>query len=320
MQKNESPLVSISMLTYNHEKYIQQAIESVLMQRVNFPYQLVVGEDASTDKTREIVLSYVERFPERFSLVFHDRNVGMEKNVLSVRPFLTGKYIACLEGDDYWTDPDKLQRQVDFLETHPEYIGTSHDVLDVDENGEDYPQSSSYFKGRVYTLKQVEQYLLAGHTSTLLYHRFHPMLGEQGMEIYNRYNIVGDRKLNLVLAALGDVYHLDGCMSAHRHPNTSWTQQKRPGGMSFHDYQTMGQLQQFAKELFGQDLVFGDVRWRAWFGTVAEYVRHPDPGNWEAVKTAWTAGNDQIEKVLYLIKHTATWPYRAVYRRRKERF
>lgn len=312
VEKTERPLVSISMITYNHEKYIQQAIESVLMQKVDFPYQLVVGEDASTDGTRKIVLSYAERFPERFHLVLHDQNVGMDKNARSVRPYLIGKYIACLEGDDYWTDPDKLQRQVDFLEAHPEYIGVSHDVQDVDEDGGPYPQSKSYYTGKVYTLDQVEQYLLAGHTSTLLYHRFHPIIGEQGMKIYDRYNITGDRKLNLVLAALGGVYRLDGCMSAHRHPSTAWTQQKRPGGMSFHDYQTMGQLQQFAKELFGKDLDFSKARMRAWFGTVAECICRPRRENWQALRTAFATDGQRGKKLWYLVKHTAEWPVRKI--------
>ena len=314
------PIVSISMLTYNHEKYISQAIESILMQQVNFPYQIIIGEDASTDKTREIILEYAKQFPERFYLIFHDHNVGMTQNALSLRPFLTGKYIACLEGDDYWIDPNKLQKQVEFLDQHPEYMGVSHKVLDVNENGGYYPQAKSYFKDKVYTLKHVEQYLLAGHTSTLVYKRYFSMLKEEEITIYNACNIVGDRKLNLVLAALGGVYRMDECMSVHRHSASAWTQQTQvqPGGMSYFDYQTMDQLSKLAKDLFSVDLDFSEMKMRAWFGTVIQWLRYPKQKNWEAIQTIFFSDNKKAQKLLYLLFHIISWPYRAILKKAEE--
>ncbi len=114
------PLVSIKMLTYNHAPYIAKAIECVLAQKSSFPFELVIGEDCSTDGTREIVFDYAQRFPEKIRVITSDRNVGMTQNSNRVNAALRGKYIAWCEGDDYWHSEDKLQLQVDYLERHPD--------------------------------------------------------------------------------------------------------------------------------------------------------------------------------------------------------
>jgi glycosyltransferase involved in cell wall biosynthesis len=109
------------MVTYNHESYIAQAIESVLMQNTNFEYKLIIGEDCSTDRTNEIVKQYTEKYPDKITAFLNKKNLGIKNNAKQIYTACTAKYIALLEGDDYWTDPLKLQKQVDFLETNPEY-------------------------------------------------------------------------------------------------------------------------------------------------------------------------------------------------------
>jgi glycosyltransferase involved in cell wall biosynthesis len=123
--------VSVHMLAYNHEKYIAQAIESVLMQNVKFDYEIVIGDDCSTDATREIIEGFRVRYPEKIRLVTSATNVGMFKNSQRVFEACKGEYIAILEGDDYWTSADKLQKQVDFLDTHPECVTCFHNVAVV---------------------------------------------------------------------------------------------------------------------------------------------------------------------------------------------
>jgi glycosyltransferase involved in cell wall biosynthesis len=131
----ETPLVSITCITYNHEKYIAQAIESFLMQRTNFPYEIIVGEDCSTDGTRQVVQDYCRRYPDIVKLVTSECNVGARRNGIRIRNEARGKYIAICEGDDYWTDPLKLQKQVDFLEANPDYVLCYHNVNKVDSGG-----------------------------------------------------------------------------------------------------------------------------------------------------------------------------------------
>jgi len=120
------PLLSVCIITYNHENFIAQAIESVLMQNTNFNFEIIIGEDYSTDKTREICQTFKNNYPEKIKLTLNDENIGMMPNFIRTLKACTGKYIALLEGDDFWTDPDKLQKQVDFLEANPGYAICFH--------------------------------------------------------------------------------------------------------------------------------------------------------------------------------------------------
>ena len=113
-----NPLVSVVVPSYNIEGYISQALQGILMQKTPFEFEIVVGEDCSTDTTRRILMEYVEREPHRFKLVLQERNVGLLRNFLDMLNVCTGTYIAVCDGDDYWTDPEKLRKQVDFLESH----------------------------------------------------------------------------------------------------------------------------------------------------------------------------------------------------------
>lgn len=109
------------MLTYNQENFIAQAIESVLMQQTDFRFELVIGEDCSTDKTRDIVKRYAKKYPQLIKLILHSKNVGLISNYVETYTQCTGKYVAICDGDDYWIDPLKLQKQVNFLVENEEY-------------------------------------------------------------------------------------------------------------------------------------------------------------------------------------------------------
>jgi hypothetical protein len=124
------PLVSIQMITYNHAPYIQRAVEGVLAQRTNFPFELVIGEDCSTDGTREIVHDYQRRYPEAVRVVTCEQNVGMHRNALRTLQACRGEFLAFCEGDDFWHHPAKLQIQVDFFLHNPDY-GMSHTNYDT---------------------------------------------------------------------------------------------------------------------------------------------------------------------------------------------
>ncbi len=113
--------VSVFMLTYNQEDYITQAIEGVLMQKTDFSVQLVIGEDCSTDNTRNIVLDYTQKYPGKIKLILNETNIGLIANYVKTYTQCKGKYVAICDGDDYWTDPLKLQKQVSFLEENPDY-------------------------------------------------------------------------------------------------------------------------------------------------------------------------------------------------------
>ncbi len=117
------------MCAYNHEKYIGQAIRGVMKQQTNFKYRLIIGEDCSTDNTRKIIKKYLAKYPSKIEVLFHDKNVGAYENSNALFKKCTAKYIALCDGDDFWTDKNKLQKQVDFLEKNPAYSFCFHDVF-----------------------------------------------------------------------------------------------------------------------------------------------------------------------------------------------
>lgn len=132
-----APLVSVGIITYNHENYIRQCLEGIMMQKTNFAIEVVIGEDVSTDNTRAIVKEFEQKYPGIIKPIYHDKNVGGGRNAYEfVYPRLSGKYIAICEGDDYWTDPYKLQKQVDFLEQNPDYVLCFHQIGIVDQHNE----------------------------------------------------------------------------------------------------------------------------------------------------------------------------------------
>jgi len=133
----EQKKVSICINTYNLEKYIAQAIESVLMQKVNFDYEIVIGDDASTDSTIAILENYRKKYPEILRVFYQEENKGRFVNLYRTLIQCTGEYIAFLDGDDFWTDENKLQRQVHFLDTNNKYAGIIHNSITVNEKNEE---------------------------------------------------------------------------------------------------------------------------------------------------------------------------------------
>src|SRR5687767_7690 len=119
--RHKAVKVSVHMPAFNHGPYIAQALESVLAQQVPFDYEIVVGEDCSTDDTRAIAVDYARRFPDRIQLLLHERNLGIFENDQRILAACRGEYIAWLESDDYWTSPVKLHKQVALLDAHTEF-------------------------------------------------------------------------------------------------------------------------------------------------------------------------------------------------------
>src|SRR5437660_1555605 len=131
--------VTVLLTTYNHEKYIAQALDSVLMQETDFDFELVILEDCSTDSTRDIVLAYQKKHPRKIRLRLAKRNVHSNKPFAEEFQAASSPYIAMLDGDDYWSSPAKLQKQVEFLKAHPDYMLCFHNALRVYEDEDRAP-------------------------------------------------------------------------------------------------------------------------------------------------------------------------------------
>lgn len=151
MEENEI-MVTIRCLAYNQEKYIRQCLDGFVMQKTNFPVKAIVHDDASTDATASIIQEYAEKYPNLIVPILEKENQYSKGKLSEVMyPYMTGKYMAICEGDDYWTDPLKLQKQVDFLESHPEYSMCFHQALRHHEGSNKPDELYSNIENRDYT-------------------------------------------------------------------------------------------------------------------------------------------------------------------------
>jgi glycosyltransferase involved in cell wall biosynthesis len=135
LEKIQNNVVSVFMLVYNQEGFISQTLESILHQKTTFPFNLVIGEDCSTDNTRAIIEAYKKQYPDKIKVISSSQNVGLINNFIRTVNYCDGKYIAICDGDDFWTDKHKLQMQVDFLENNSDYSISFTRKQDVLTNG-----------------------------------------------------------------------------------------------------------------------------------------------------------------------------------------
>ena len=213
--------VSVITATYNQEEYIAHAIESVLMQKVDFEYELIVGDDCSSDRTAEIVSDFASKHPNTIVPVIRKKNLGMTGNVMDLIFKAKGEYIAFIEGDDYWLDESKLQKQVDYLDTHPEYIAVFGRCIIVDEKEIRHPEverwSGFLAEGRDYTIKDFQEYTLPGQTATSMYRKVsYEELGKRIEQVKIPKDQMIDRMLVLLMLSLGKMYVMDEELAAYR--------------------------------------------------------------------------------------------------------
>lgn len=163
-------MISVIVPTYNHEKYIQAALDSIFAQQTEYSFEVLIGDDFSTDGTRAILQEYKSYYPNCIRLFLSPKNLGATRNAFNLLTNARGKYLATLEGDDYWTDPEKLQQQVDFLESHPEYIGCTHKFTVVDEDNHPLRnQGLSWIVQKdTFSLNDFDGILMPGQPSTFV--------------------------------------------------------------------------------------------------------------------------------------------------------
>lgn len=214
-------MVSVCMITYNHEPYIVQAVESALMQQTDFAYEIVIGEDCSTDRTRALLTDLQRRYPDKIRLLLPATNLGMMPNFMQTLKACAGKYIALLEGDDYWTDPRKLQKQVDFMESNPDFVLCYHSARVIQEGTEGEANFSNANQKEVSTIEDLIRGWFIMTATILLRREAMPEFPGWFAHVLN-----GDYALQLLLTHQGGkMYYLNEVMAVYRRHGTganSW--------------------------------------------------------------------------------------------------
>lgn len=216
-KKSNSPKVSVVSVSYNQEEYIRQTLEGFLDQQTDFDFEVVIADDASTDRTPEIIQEYADKYPRVIKPILRKKNIGVLQNFVDTLRAAKGKYIALCEGDDYWTDPEKLQRQFDFMESHPDYAVCFHPVRVVFENNEEKESIIPAIKGK---FRPTREDLLKRNfiqTNSVMYRR-------QPYENMPQEDILPvDWFLHLYHAQFGKIGFINRAMSVYRrHPGGIW--------------------------------------------------------------------------------------------------
>lgn len=228
-------MVSINCITYNHENYIREALDSMLMQKTNFKYEILIHDDASTDRTADIIKEYQNKYPDIIKPILQFENQyskGIKVSELNMRRAL-GKYIAMCEGDDYWTDENKLQKQVDYMEANPECTFCFHNAIVVDQMKNKktrivipwMPENRKIFqpKNKKYTSGELQ---LLGFIPTASF-----MFPKYVVENPPKWFLdapVGDNAIKLLASSKGYAYYIDDVMCIYRFnaPNSATTKWK----------------------------------------------------------------------------------------------
>ena len=219
---NQEIKVSVFCATYNHERYIRRTLDGFVNQKTKFKYEVFVHDDASSDGTKAIILEYAEKYPNIIIPILQNINqYSKGVNILKtyVLPKMRGKYIATCEGDDYWSDEYKLQKQVDFLENHVEYSACVHNSIREDM----FKKKISLFNDSLeaYDLNAEHVMLRGGadyHTSSLMYRVEYAMESNSDMrpDFFDKPKNIGDYPLSIFLTIKGKVRYLPDTMSVYR--------------------------------------------------------------------------------------------------------
>lgn len=220
------PLLSVWCITYNHEKFIAEALESFLVQETYFDFDIVIGDDCSTDNTVSIIESYQTKYPYKIKLLQNKYNRGFMHNFIRTLKACKGKYIAMCEGDDYWIDKHKLQKQVDFLKRNSGFSACFHNVKWIDGKGNtiklfhELPMKSTYdFRNAIQGwFIHMNSICMTTHTGIL-----NDLDHFKDLE-----TISGDRLLVALLATKGKIGYLNETMSVYRRNEGSITENSNP--------------------------------------------------------------------------------------------
>lgn len=213
--------VSVCMLTYNQAAYIQQALDSVLMQKINFDLEIIIGDDFSKDGTRDIIRDYAARYPHIIKPILRSRNIGVIPNLIEVLHSCSGEYVAMLDGDDFWTEDEKLQKQINYLEHNPGVVISAHNSKFLLPDGTTYlfnnlERYQQFEEGGVFT---IEDYIIRSffHTSSIVFRSSClPVFPEWFNHVF-----AGDFFLVLQLGLKGKFHYCKFSQSVYRINSTS---------------------------------------------------------------------------------------------------
>ena len=206
-----NPLISVVLITYNQKDTVGKALNSILSQKIDFAIEILIADDASRDGTQEIIKKYKDSRPDIIRLFLNEKNIKGTRNAYQLLMKTRGKYIASLEGDDYWIDERYLEKASHFLNIYTEYIAICYRSNAVDEYGKkilkDIGNKAFWmYDKKLYTIKDFAEWKMPGHCSAMVYRNIFKLYKDDYSIFYKVHPMIGDRTILMMLTALGDIY------------------------------------------------------------------------------------------------------------------
>lgn len=311
-------MVSVCVITFNHKDYIRKTLDGILMQNIDFPIEIIIHDDASSDGTADIVREYHNKYPDIIRPILQTENQFQKKIPAfqqHIIPLLRGKYVAHCEGDDYWTDPNKLKKQIDFLECNPDFIAVTHNVEYIDENDEPYQgyQDPSWTKmeNREMTLNDAEHRILIGQLATLVYRNLWGNLDSDFMNEYRESTSMnGDQKISLVMLLNGRVWRMSEQMSRYRKSFSNGSYNSRMKGKNLTGRVSDGIYQAISlAKHYGRDLKYDDAFDDNHRKALMLYLKNRTKENRDILKYVYKQHPNKKRVILKSIKYIVSIPF-----------
>lgn len=282
--------LSVLLLSYNHEKYIKQTLDSIISQKTNFRIKIIIHDDASTDKSQDIINEYISKYPELITGILQEENqFSKGANIFSdfMRQYIEGDYVAYCECDDYWIDEYKLQKQVDFLDTHPDYTACMHNCIMVNQDNEEIDCVYSIYapyKTHTYSLTRLAlNNSFPGQTASKVFRSKYMFYKTKEEEIaVNKLRTNGDVINNLYLLLNGKVYCMEDFMSAYRvvqAEGSSWTAANYGKNLSDKYFISSLDLRNYAKNFYNVKYKNYLVTFHSGLAACIKYLFRPNKEN-----------------------------------------
>lgn len=209
--------LSVIVITYNHLRFIRQCLDSVLRQQTDFDFEILIVEDCSTDGTREMVIEYANRFPDKIRLLLSPQNINDNTILMNAFQAARGEYLTILDGDDYWLSTGKLQKQADYMDRHPEYVFSWHPAEFVDDEGKWLKTLRRPMTPAAWTIQDYFDHYPDPATGSV-------MIRKSALKIPDWYAscTVGDYPLWFILLQEGPAGYMDEVLSAYRYHSGGW--------------------------------------------------------------------------------------------------
>lgn len=290
------PVLSVNLIAYNQEQTIRRALESIFEQKINFSMEVLLADDASTDSTFTVIEEYQKKYPSTVRAIRQEHNVGPTRNAYTILSHSRGRYIASLEGDDYYCNVHFLQSAVDFLEANEKYIGIQDRCIIVDENGRNQVERQQVngnefwqYTEQEYGLKEFQEWLMPGHISALVYRNVFKLYPEEDYNIlYKLDPFVGDRTILMQLVVRGRIYCSKRVSLSYQLVEKTgaqnWMSQYRKANKRMDEYRMICSLENYLREHYHLAVDMDQLKRNKVVAAAAIFAINP---SWLNVKVLW---------------------------------